>query len=84
MLNMFRLPVGANSATIAPAVATRPPMPMPVRQRSTPKLTRFCAIAVAPMPMENHAMLNSIIFRRPIRSPKAPVMKAPIMTPTSA
>ena len=42
------------------------------------------ARAVAAIPTENQATAPSMILRRPIRSPIAPALSAPIITPTNA
>ena len=54
-LERFFFPGGANSATMAPVVATRAPTPRPVRNRSSPNPVVVVIIAVTPMPTENHA-----------------------------
>ena len=47
------------------AVATNPPTPMPVKNRSRPKVVMLVANAASAIPTENQMMLTSIIFRRP-------------------
>ena len=42
------------------------------------------ASEVAAIPIENQASAPSMILRRPIMSPIAPALRAPIITPTSA
>ena len=53
-------------------------------RRITPKKAIDCAKAVMNMPIENQAMPATISFLRPIRSPMAPAVRAPIMTPIRA
>ena len=80
-LNRLRRFCGANSAMIAPPVATIMPTPSPVAKRKTPNTVMEPASAVSPMPTENQAMAVSITLRRPRRSPTAPADRAPIITP---
>jgi hypothetical protein len=83
-LHRFFRPGGANSATIAPVVATRAPTPSPVTKRISPKPAVVVVIAVRPMPTENQAYDSSMTVRRPRTSEIVPASNAPTSTPTSA
>ena len=54
-LQRFFFPGGANSETIAPAVATSAPTPRPATNRITPKPVAVVIRAVTAMPIENQA-----------------------------
>jgi hypothetical protein len=54
-LHRFFFPAGAISATRAPVVAIRAPMPSPVINRKMPNVVVVCMNAVTAIPTENHA-----------------------------
>ena len=54
-MHRFCLPGGANSATMAAAVPTSAPTPMPVRNRAMPNIVALVDIAVTAMKTANHA-----------------------------
>ena len=83
-LNRFFRPRGANSAMMAPPVATIMPTPTPARKRKKPNAAVEVVSAVRAMPAENHTDATSITRLRPNRSPTAPAVSAPTSTPMSA
>ena len=83
-LNRFLRPRGANSAMMAPPVATIMPTPTPVRKRKNPKVSVDVVSAVRAMPAENQTDATSMTRLRPNLSPTAPAVSAPTRTPMSA
>jgi hypothetical protein len=81
---IVRLRPGEYSLLSAITFGIEPPMPTPMKKRSSPKVTGPFVKPVNPMQMLNREAHRMIVFLRPIRSASEPNTSAPTAAPISA